>query len=155
MTEQTKAVLTHSAKDVKIFTFDGATLIVSSGVHPKAGPGVQFQVIDTNNPGIAEPGEDGIKLGYAIGGNFNSARQRILVAAAREGMDLEDNANNEKFNWQRVQDLGDEVIAAMIAEFDEEAAEAEITGFREIEPSTPGKYDELGELLASLCNIMR
>lgn len=150
MTEQTKAVMTHEAKDVKIFTFDGATLIVSRGVHPKAGPGVQFQVIDTNNPGNAEPDEDGIKSGYAIGGNFNAARQRLYVAAAREGMDLDDTANYENYNWQRVQDLGDEVIVAMIAEFDEEAAEAEIAGFREVKPNHPGKSADLGELLAAL-----
>lgn len=149
MTEQTKAVMTHSAKDVKVFTFDGATIIVSRGVHRQAGPGVSLSVIDTNNPGNL-PDEDGIKNLYAIGGNFHPSREKFFVAAAREGMDLDDRANHANYDWQRVQDLGDEVIWKMIEEFDEDEAEAEILEFRDIKPATPGKPADLGELLASL-----
>lgn len=150
MTEATKAVLTHEAKDVKIFTFDGATLIVSRGVHRQAGPGVELRIIDTNNPGNVNPTEDGVKVQYATGGNFIPGKQRLYVAAAREGIDLDDKANHENFDWQRVQDLGDQAIADMIAEFDEEAAEAEIAGFREVESVKPGAPESLGELLAQL-----
>lgn len=149
MTEQTKAVMTHEAKDVKIFTFDGATIIVSRGVHRQAGPGVSLSIIDPNNPNNL-PDDDGIKNVYAIGGNFHPAREKLFVAAAREGMDLEDRANHENYDWQRVQDLGDEVIWKMIEEFDEDEAEAEIREFRDIKPSTPAKPGDLGDLLASL-----
>lgn len=154
MTEQTKAVLTHETKDLKIFTFDGATLIVSRGVHRQGGPGVELRIIDTNNPGNAQPNADGIKVAYATGGNFLPARQRLYVAAAREGIDLEDTANHANYDWQRVQDLGDKAIWDMIAEFDDEAAEAEIAGFREIDAKKPGdSMDQIGDLLKQILNI--
>lgn len=150
MTEATKAVMTHEAKDVKIFTFDGATLIVSRGVHRQAGPGVELRIIDTNNPGNVEPTEDGVKVQYATGGNFLPGKQRLYVAAAREGIDMDDTDNYANYDWQRVQDLGDQAIWDMIAEFDGEAAEAEIVGFRDVEAKKPGAGDSLGELLAQL-----
>lgn len=153
MTTEIKAVLTHSAPNVKIFTFDGATLLVFRDVHMQAGPGITVKVIDANNPRNKEPDADGITAKYASGGNFLPGKQRLLVAAERAGIDLE-NGGDETTDWQQVQDLGDGVIEEMIAEFDEEAAEAEIVGFRDITPKKPGSpMDQIGDLLQQILNI--
>lgn len=153
MTTETKAVLALSLPQMKVFTFDGATLAVFRGVHQRKGPGMEMKIVDTNAP--EKVNADGIRIMYTTGGNYVEARQRLFVAAEREGIMLEDESTHDTIDWQRVQDLGDDVITQMIAEFDEDDAENEINAFREEKPTDPGAPRELGELLGEIFGLNR
>lgn len=152
MTTETKAVLTLSAENVKVFTFDGATIIFSRGVNRQIGPGVLAQIIDSNNPRNKEPDADGIIAAYAVGSSFTGGRERLLVEAERHGIKLpaESKEEHAAIDWQQVQDMGDRVVTDMIAEIDEEHAEAEIVGFRELKPAAPNVGGNPLEMIAEL-----
>ena len=153
MTTETKAVLALSLPQMKVFTFDGATLAVFRGVSRRNGPGIEMKIVDSNSPDKVN--ENGIRVVYVTGGNHIPARQRLIVAAEREGIMLEDESQHDAIDWQRVQDLGDDVITQMIAEFDEEDAENEINAFREEKPTELTPASGLAEILGDIFGLNR
>ncbi|HDT4050904.1 TPA: hypothetical protein QHN36_003568 [Enterobacter bugandensis] len=151
MTTETKAVLAFTSPEMKVFTYDGATLAVFRGVHPRKGPGMEMKIVDGNAP--QKVNSDGIRINFVTGGNYAPAMQRLHVDAEREGIMLEDRTQHDAIDWQRVQDLGDNVITKMIAEFDEEDAANEVNAFREEKPTDLRNGDELADLLGQILGV--
>lgn len=151
MTTETKAVLAFNSTEMKVFTFDGATLAIFRSVHPRKGPGVEMKIVDSNAP--QKVNSDGIKINFVTGGNYAPAMQRLHVDAEREGIMLGDKSQHDSIDWQRVQDLGDNVITKMIEEFDEEDAEQEINAFREEKPTNLSDSNDVAELLGQLFGL--
>lgn len=111
----------------KVFQYDRAILTVGQGFSRKSGPGLAVNIIDEGRETI----NDGIVARISTGGMFYEAVSRVEVACERAGIDLK----SEDSDWQKVQDMGDEEIRKMVAEFDAEDAINEINAFREHAPA--------------------
>lgn len=124
-----KAEMVLALPQMKVFTFDGATISVFHDSHRQYGPGITIHIVDAK--GDMEPDEKGVVCKIRLGQSFQPAYQKLVLAAEREGIDMESaEADDPAVDWQRIQDLGDQTISNMIAEFDADDAEAELNEFR-------------------------